>query len=713
MTSAVGKTLEIDKRQVPATSLNLDILARTVVRIEVVERRCRLIEEQVTSLKDLFQAQWGASRQLMGSILSIQNELDEAKREATTSNFENGKVSGLQAAHLLTEKIQHLENQLREESFCHAALADKLAEKEALLEIIMLDMKMPLQERDALNHHLQTHTTKLERTLMVALQVEHDLKAAQAESCSTCKANSLLLRSAGASQTSPSDVHKGLLQLISELTRSYRECKTLLGSKNMPQASNISSDREFHLENTKTQCQEDLLEEHFSQSTLNDQLDAAVNERDRLKRLLFQQPFQRLLELQSDRVHLLRHADLLGSQIDQGNVSELFQQLCELQSEHEKISVDLEKTRSECDRLHEQLSESVKRLQESDTRISELELSLSQAVHCCMKHMQERDGRISELEVSLSQTEKSKIPTIGSDQISSLLVDLKMARSECEKLHQQLSMKHLQDHGDCIPALEDSFSHPAKRNSLVKDSTPTPSVVVPALVSDKRQTIRTETVQYQGMPVRVLADDEDFTGGIDSTSRIYPSERDVSKSIDESKLQWRVESSAELQVNKESEREKEFESVQQRVMDLEPIERSALKRLAHVEKELQKSKAHCQKLERANQELKSLLLETQDSLDATQDSLDATHRKNKPPPKRPDTQGKNQTPPTGVNKPISDNIFPSSSDSDTHLASLNSLFQIQWGTSEEQSGLTATLTQTRVKPSRALTKVQHAEHGLN
>jgi hypothetical protein len=148
-------------------------------------------------------------------------------------------------------------------------------------------------------------------------------------------------------------------------------------------------------------------------------------------------------------------------------------------------------------------------------------------------------------------------------------------------------------------------------------------------------------------------------------------------------------------------------------MDLEPIERSALKRLAHVEKELQKSKAHCQKLERANQELKSLLLETQDSLDATQDSLDATHRKNKPPPKRPDTQGKNQTPPTGVNKPISDNIFPSSSDSDTHLASLNSLFQIQWGTSEEQSGLTATLTQTRVKPSRALTKVQHAEHGLN
>ena len=37
------------------------------------------------------------------------------------------------------------------------------------------------------------------------------------------------------------------------------------------------------------------------------------------------------------------------------------------------------------------------------------------------------------------------------------------------------------------------------------------SVVVPALVSDKRQTFRTETVQFQGMPVRVQAEDEDFS----------------------------------------------------------------------------------------------------------------------------------------------------------------------------------------------------------
>ena len=37
------------------------------------------------------------------------------------------------------------------------------------------------------------------------------------------------------------------------------------------------------------------------------------------------------------------------------------------------------------------------------------------------------------------------------------------------------------------------------------------SVVVPALVSDKRQTFRTEFVQYKGMPVRVLAEDEDFS----------------------------------------------------------------------------------------------------------------------------------------------------------------------------------------------------------
>jgi len=37
------------------------------------------------------------------------------------------------------------------------------------------------------------------------------------------------------------------------------------------------------------------------------------------------------------------------------------------------------------------------------------------------------------------------------------------------------------------------------------------SVVVPALVSDKRQTFRTEFVQYQGMPVRVLAEDDDFS----------------------------------------------------------------------------------------------------------------------------------------------------------------------------------------------------------
>lgn len=97
--------------------------------VEAAERRCALVEDQMASLKELFQVQWGMSRQLKQDISSIQSELDAAKCDLEKFNVRNAQL---------------------------------LAQMEAVCG-----------ERDERQHELQEHTT-------TSAQVERDFDAANA-----------------------------------------------------------------------------------------------------------------------------------------------------------------------------------------------------------------------------------------------------------------------------------------------------------------------------------------------------------------------------------------------------------------------------------------------------------------------------------------------------------------------------------------------------
>jgi chromosome segregation ATPase len=99
--------------------------------VEAVERRLALVEDQMSSLKSLFQVQWDMSRQLKQDISSIQSELDAATRDDRLPNAQ-----------------------------------------------LLVQMEAICGERDALQHELQDQTTKLEQARMNMLQVERDLGAA-------------------------------------------------------------------------------------------------------------------------------------------------------------------------------------------------------------------------------------------------------------------------------------------------------------------------------------------------------------------------------------------------------------------------------------------------------------------------------------------------------------------------------------------------------
>ena len=103
--------------------------------VEAAERRVALVEDQVVNLKELFQAQWGISRQLKQDLATIQSDLDAAKRDANTENFEN------------TELLSQITSEV-------------------------------CRERDSLRQQLEQQSLKLEQTLMDMLQLEKDLDAA-------------------------------------------------------------------------------------------------------------------------------------------------------------------------------------------------------------------------------------------------------------------------------------------------------------------------------------------------------------------------------------------------------------------------------------------------------------------------------------------------------------------------------------------------------
>jgi hypothetical protein len=175
------------KRCPPKVDLNL---------VEGAERRVSLVEDQMVNLKELFQTQWGMCRQLKQDLATIQSDLDAAKRDVSTANYEG--------THLLSQ---------------------------VTIEVC--------GERDALKQQLEWQASKLEQALMDMLQVEKDLESAN-------KANA------------------SLTTQLDELTR------------------------------LRTEQRADSMQQ-LARTTLQQQLDAACNERDRLKKLLLQMQSPRKL----------------------------------------------------------------------------------------------------------------------------------------------------------------------------------------------------------------------------------------------------------------------------------------------------------------------------------------------------------------------------------------------------------------------------------
>lgn len=56
------------------------------------ERRCKLVEEQVSNLKELFQIQWGLSQQVNVDITQLRSEILGQKREVEKSWFETSQL---------------------------------------------------------------------------------------------------------------------------------------------------------------------------------------------------------------------------------------------------------------------------------------------------------------------------------------------------------------------------------------------------------------------------------------------------------------------------------------------------------------------------------------------------------------------------------------------------------------------------------------------
>jgi hypothetical protein len=177
---------------VPRSLFGIELAAKTPLHFNLVEgaeRRVSLVEDQMVNLKELFQTQWGMCRQLKQDLATIQSDLDAAKLDVRTANFES--------THLLSQ---------------------------VTIEVC--------GERDALKKQLESQASKLEQALMDMLQVEKDLESAN-------KANA------------------SLSAQLDELTRLRSEQRA-----------------------DSTQ--------QLARTTLQQQLDAACNERDRLKKLLLQ-----------------------------------------------------------------------------------------------------------------------------------------------------------------------------------------------------------------------------------------------------------------------------------------------------------------------------------------------------------------------------------------------------------------------------------------
>ena len=175
------------KRCPPKADLNL---------VEGAERRVSLVEDQMVNLKELFQTQWGMCRQLKQDLATIQSDLDAAKRDVSTANFEG--------THFLSQ---------------------------VAIEVC--------GECDAHKQQLEWHASKLEQALTDMLQVKKDLESAN-------KANA------------------SLTTQLDELTR------------------------------LRTEQRADSTQQ-LARTALQQQLDAACNERDRLKKLLLQMQSPRKL----------------------------------------------------------------------------------------------------------------------------------------------------------------------------------------------------------------------------------------------------------------------------------------------------------------------------------------------------------------------------------------------------------------------------------
>jgi chromosome segregation ATPase len=123
---------------VPRSLFGIELAAKTPLHFNLVEgaeRRVLLVEDQMVNLKELFQTQWGMCRQLKQDLATIQSDLDAAKLDVRTANFES--------THLLSQ---------------------------VTIEVC--------GERDALKKQLESQASKLEQALMDMLQVEKDLESA-------------------------------------------------------------------------------------------------------------------------------------------------------------------------------------------------------------------------------------------------------------------------------------------------------------------------------------------------------------------------------------------------------------------------------------------------------------------------------------------------------------------------------------------------------
>lgn len=70
-------------------------------QIGSAEKRCKLVEEQISSLKQLFQVQWGLSQQVNVDIAQLRGELAAERRDVEKGRFQSS---------LLLEEIQSVRN---------------------------------------------------------------------------------------------------------------------------------------------------------------------------------------------------------------------------------------------------------------------------------------------------------------------------------------------------------------------------------------------------------------------------------------------------------------------------------------------------------------------------------------------------------------------------------------------------------------------------